>query len=384
MATLEIHDGRNQVRRVRINRENPAMFGSDPMCDIVLDGPGVQPFHGRIRWKSRRYKADASPEVPWIEVNGLQVKSKSIYQGDEIRVGSCRIFLLSLEEGPDHGEKTVVQDPPTTQGPSRPRPVAGNPDYHRMEMAPPSMEAPLPRTKHRISADFEEVEEAISGKKARKPRSLTSLMRKVGEKSAEVPVVDGPYRPSASRGPLRGLFGSFERAPGDDRVLGSPLVIGLVVTFALLVGFSVLLWGMIGRANASRQYSVATEDMEAGNFPNAIKGFDAFLATNPAERRSGKAKVLRALARVRQHTGAVGASWGNALIEARAMVEEVGQSEEYRDSSLDLAEEIRKSAEALADRAADLAEPKVLAEAESAVGLHARVAGPAAGSLIDR
>ena len=90
-----------------ISPDNPAMFGSDPMCDIVLDGVGVRPFHGRIRWKGRRFKADASPEVPWIEVNGVQVKSKSLYQGDEIRVGPCRIFLLSIEDGPDHGENAT-------------------------------------------------------------------------------------------------------------------------------------------------------------------------------------------------------------------------------------------------------------------------------------
>ena len=392
MATLEIHDGRNQVRRVRITRDNPVMFGSDPMCDVVLEGAGVQPFHGRIRWKSRRFKADASPEVPWIEVNGLQVKSKSIYQGDEIRVGNCRIFLLSLEDGPDHGEKTVIRESPI--GLDRPHAQPGAVEYHRMEMAPPSIEAPEPppsgrsgrekplkRTKYRSREPQESDETTSSGT----PRSLTGLMKKVGEQSADFELPPEPKRKrSLSAGRIKGAVPSFERAPGDDRVLTSPMVIGLVVTFGFLVLLSVLLWGMIARANAYRQYNVATEDMEAGDFLNAIRGFDHFLAANPDDRRAGKAKVLRALARVRQHTGSVGASWGNALLEAQAMVDEVGPLEEYRDSSLELAEDIRKAAEGLAERAGDLADPKVLAEAESAIRLHRRVAGPAAGSLIER
>jgi len=130
MATLEVHDAGHRVRRIRISRENPAMFGSDPMCDVVLDGPGVRPFHGRIRWKARRFKVDASPEVPGIEVNGRQVKSRSLYQGDEIRVGHCRIFLLSTEDGPDHGEKTVVREAPIVGGPALGR-VAGQPPAAR-------------------------------------------------------------------------------------------------------------------------------------------------------------------------------------------------------------------------------------------------------------
>jgi pSer/pThr/pTyr-binding forkhead associated (FHA) protein len=170
MATLEIHDGQNQVRRVRISQDNPVMFGTDPMCDVVLTSPGVKPFHGRIRWKNQRFKVDASPEVPWIEVNGVQVKSKSIQQGDEVRVGHARIFLLSVEDGPDHGEKTVVRETP--RSPASPPARAGQPpavDYHRMEMAPPSGEAspprpssrggtpqvPLKRTKHRSAQAFD-------------------------------------------------------------------------------------------------------------------------------------------------------------------------------------------------------------------------------------
>ena len=166
--------------------------------------------------------------------------------------------------------------------------------------------------------------------------------------------------------------------------MGSPLVTGLVVIFGLLVVFSFGLWVMISRANALRQYNIAVADMEGGNFLNAIKEFDHFLISNPTDHRAGKAKVLLALSKVRQHTGSTGASWGNALIEARSMVDEVGQLEEYRDSSVDLAEELRKTAEGLADRAADLADSKGLIEAESALKLHARVAGQAAESLIER
>jgi len=385
MATLEVHDAGSRVRRIRIGRDHPAMFGSDPMCDVVLDGPGVQPFHGRIRWKTRRFKADASPEVPWIEVNGLRVKSKSLYQGDEIRVGPCRIFLISVEDGPDHGEKTVIQEAPAAGPDPEARPAAG---FARMEMAPPSIESPYPmstpdaplrRIKYRPGEPRDQGDD--QGPEDSPSISISGAMRQYGEQSAEYPASE-EEPPLADR--IRAIVPSFEQAPGDDRVFTSPMVVGLVVTFLVLVLFSAVLWRGISRATAHREYGGAVEDMDGGDFPNAIRGFDRFLAANPDDLRASKARVLRALARVRQHTGRVGASWGAALTEARAMVEEVGPLPEYRDANMDLAEDVRKAAEGLADRAAEQADPGALAQAESALTLHVRVAGQAAASLIER
>jgi outer membrane protein assembly factor BamB/TolA-binding protein len=398
MATLELHDGRNQVRRVRISRENPVMVGSDPMCDVVLEGAGVQPFHGRIRWKNGRFKIDASPEVPWIEVNGVQIKSKSLQQGDEIRFGHCRIFLLSIEDGPDHGEKTTIQETPKTTAPAQSKAQAqpgkaAAVDYHRMEMAPPSIEGPQPRdtprsgspenplkrSRYRKSSGLE-VDDLVDLAKDDDPETSTRKKRNTKEKPPEPD-------PQPARTTSRREFGflrSFERAPGDDRVMGSPLVIGLGVSFVILVAISYSLYVWIGQVNAARQYNVATENMDSGNYLNAIKGFDNFLDSNPKDKRADKARVLRAFAKVHQHTGSVGTSWGAALSEARSMIDEVGSIPEYRDSSVDLAEELRKIAEGLADRAAEVADPKGLAEAEAAVQLHGKVAGQAADAMIEK
>src|SRR4051812_45077934 len=121
MATLEVHDADGRVTRVRITRDNPATFGSDALCDVVLSGSEVAPFHGRIRWSKQRYKVDASPGVAAFQVNGKKLVSSSLYQGDEILVGDCRIFVLSVAEDVTHGDKTVVQPAPAA---ARGRPPA--------------------------------------------------------------------------------------------------------------------------------------------------------------------------------------------------------------------------------------------------------------------
>ncbi|WP_435006187.1 PQQ-binding-like beta-propeller repeat protein [Tundrisphaera lichenicola] len=383
MATLEVHDAGRRVRRIRISHDNPVMFGSDPMCEVVLDGPGVQPFHGRIRWSSRRFKVDISPDAPWIEVNGTLVKSKGLHQGDEIRIGHCRIFLLSLEDGPDHGEKTVVR-PPTSgraSGTDRPRPATG---FRDMEMAPPSIEQSATSSTPGIVPDAPTVRkrtrprEKVRGTTSALDEMLEEFQRPEPERSAEIL----REREPVSR--FRKFLPSLQNAPGDDRVFTSPMVLGLGVAFLVLVLFSVVLYRGIARATAHRLYTVAVDDMDRGDFINAIHDFDRFIAANPDDPRSTKAKVLRALARVRQHTGKVGASWGTALDEARGMVEEVGQTSEYRDSNMELAEDLRKTAEGLAERAANLADPETMAQAQAAVELHARVAGQASDSLIAR
>src|SRR5437899_3602926 len=63
------------------------------------------------------------------------------------------------------------------------------------------------------------------------------------------------------------------------------------------------------------------------------------------------------------------------------MVESVSSLPEYRDSSTELAEQVIRTGEALADRARISADAKALADAESTVALHEQVAGKAAETL---
>ena len=65
---------------------------------MLLDGENIRPVHGRIRWKQRRYRVEASPDAEYVLINGTKMTAASIHQGDEIAVGGCRIFLLRNDE----------------------------------------------------------------------------------------------------------------------------------------------------------------------------------------------------------------------------------------------------------------------------------------------
>ena len=66
MATLEVHDGQGRVQFVELGRDHPVLFGTSAACDVLLDGEGIRPVHGRIRWKKRRFRVEASPDAEYV------------------------------------------------------------------------------------------------------------------------------------------------------------------------------------------------------------------------------------------------------------------------------------------------------------------------------
>ncbi|MHC5542279.1 FHA domain-containing protein, partial [Singulisphaera rosea] len=348
MATLEVHDGEGRVSRVEISRDQAVLFGSNPKCDIVLEGPGILPYHGRLRWKSSRYKADAFPDAEYLEINGTKMTSSSLRQGDEITVGPCRIFMLYADDPipPAKDDATRVQPAPVfNQTPPEPRkrnrsrrreePV----DLEDLEVAPPSVEVSLedPRSE---AWDWDRPPEAEQpkGRPKKTPRKLPGFL-------------------------------NFNRdAPGQEKILTSPLVIGLVTSLVILVISGVVLKSIIAKTVATRLYQRAIESLDNGDYRNAVVQFEQYLAYNPNDPKStSQARVLKALANVRQFTSSTGASWTNALEAEREMLEKVSQEPAYRDSSSDLADEVIKTGEALADRSKSTADARTLGEAEAAL-----------------
>jgi outer membrane protein assembly factor BamB len=152
----------------------------------------------------------------------------------------------------------------------------------------------------------------------------------------------------------------------------------------LLTLLGLALRSIIVQTLATQGYNRAVEVMEDGDYRTAIRDFDAFLARNPKDPRAGKARVLRALANVRQYVTISGGTWSTALEAAKEMFEAVGEEPEFRDERVDLAELVIRIGEGLADRARRSADEKALQEAESAVPLHARIAGGPAPAFLKR
>ena len=368
MATLEVHDGRGRVERVTIANDQPVMFGSSPKCDVVLSGEGALPIHGRIRWQTgkKRFKVDASPDAGYLLINGQKMASSSFRQGDEIQVGANRIFMIHAgapesPPAPPRDDVTRVQAP--------------------VFLAPPAAGTTIKRGSWRQEPRGRRRPSGRGGRLRRSPRPPAGRADRPG-------VWD--FQPEAKAEPIRGwrrlffVFTARAYAPGQERVMSSPVVFGLAAALAVLILVGVALYGIIAQTAADRLFDTAVGDLEDGDYRTSIRNFDRFLKENPRDPRAGKARVHRAMANVRQYTTPAGASWSLALEAERAMLDSVSGEEAYRDSSTELDELVLKTGEQLADRARVSADAAALANAESAVALHNKVAGKGAEALLKR
>ena len=375
MATLEVHNGEGRVERFVLTREQPMMFGSSPRADIVLSGEGILPFHGRVRWQAKRerYKVDASPEAEYLLVNGHKMATASFRQGDEVQVGACRIFMINEGDYPVAPVSAPARDDVTrVMAPAfLAPPVAGT------VIARGSARKAKEAAEKAAGVEFADVKDVLDD-----PDERRKFKKALAAKAVEKAISAEPPKRGWDR--LRYLLSARASRPGEEEVLSSPLVFGLIGAFLtlVLVGFS--LFGIIQRTTANRLFDRALENLEDGDYRNAIRRFDDFLTANPKDERASAAKVHKAVANVRQYTATAGPSWTLALEAEKAMLENVGGEPAFKDSSGELDELVIKTGEGLADRAKSLADPKALAEAESTLELHKKLEGAAAEALLKR
>jgi outer membrane protein assembly factor BamB len=389
MATLEVHDGQGRVQFVELARNHPVLFGTSAACDVLLEGEGIRPVHGRIRWTKGRFRVEASPDAEFVVINGTKMTTASIHQGDEIVVGECRLFLLRNDEdledaagarprGPADERRTKVLTGPAVPVESRSQGVGGrhrgkSRSSTRGESAPESLEwFSSMRTKPRPGASNSPVVEGVAtGATGYAPAG------------AVVAPVD-----KAARGwrswlailkPVKG-----PQAPGRERIVSSPLVMGLVACLMILVAMIFGLFAIIRSTVATRTFNQGVQDYNDGAYRTSIRAFSAFLKDNPEDPRTGKARVFLAMANVRQYYSIEGGTWSSALEASQQALDEVGSLEEFRDVRTDLGEMIIRIGEGLADRARTSADAKALGEAESAVSLHAQVVGEPALAFLNR
>ena len=367
---------------VELTRDHPVLFGTSAACDVVLEG---ESHPARSRPDSLEVEDDSRsrlrPTRNIVIVNGHKMTTSSLHQGDEINIGDCRMFLIRADEDLDQAgrKKSAAVDDRTRVASPKQVPVQ-NRSRHGAKAGDPAEPPLLERGDWLDALRSPRIEPGIASVEAPLQRS-NAFRRPPEQVEADVQTKPRQAKVTKRLGRLLSVWGSV--APGREKILTSPLVIGLVVSLGILVGMGFWLKSIIASTIATRTFDRGVQNFDDGDYRTAMRDFDSFLAANPEDTRAGKVQVLRSLANVRQYVTAEGGTWSSALEAAREMVEQVGQLPEFRDEQINLAELIIKIGEGLADRARQGADAKALAEAETVVGLHAQVAGQSAVDVLE-
>jgi hypothetical protein len=63
MAKLEVRFSDGAIETKRLTRDKSFIIGTDPSCDLMLTGQGIEPKHATIRWADRRYRLEVAPSI---------------------------------------------------------------------------------------------------------------------------------------------------------------------------------------------------------------------------------------------------------------------------------------------------------------------------------
>ena len=110
MATLEVHDPAGQHTTVALETDRPTVIGRDASCDVVLAHPSISRRHAIVRYRDGAYQVDDN-STNGLFVNGSQVKSHPLADGDELILGADSEHPIRFSGEDRRLEMTMTQFP---------------------------------------------------------------------------------------------------------------------------------------------------------------------------------------------------------------------------------------------------------------------------------
>ena len=167
-----------------------------------------------------------------------------------------------------------------------------------------------------------------------------------------------PPRPACLRRLLaRWLPADELGAPGQERIVSSPLVVGLIALLAILVGMGFWLRAIIATTVAERTFNRGMQGFEDGDYRTSIRDFDAFIAANPegcprpagaGDAVAGQRPAVRLAQRLDMDLGP-----GRRPVDVRGVRPgRAGPPEAFGDQRSELGDLVLRIGEGLADRRA--------------------------------
>lgn len=317
MPQLEIHHADGNITYAELSQQKPLMIGSGANCDIVLSDPGVKRIHCRLVWRDDRaeWRVEVAADAGGVSLGGRSVKAGSIRSGDVLGIASCRIYMDDAKQA----------DKPLS--------------------ASEEIEAQIHGTSSALDDDAAPAVHLDRGAIRKK-----SHMRDT--RGFWVKFWEG-FRKKAKEQ----IQGETDRPPGQERILGSPLVKWMIAGVIGLVLSGLYFYYDYRNRTIIGLFDAAQKAENEGNYDLAMKRFDEFVVDYPSHRLASGARVQRALCEVEAN---VAKSPSAALADTRKLIREQSKEPGFAPLKDRIAETIGKLALNLAENARDRADRKSL------------------------
>lgn len=348
MASIEIRYFTGDIEQRALSKKQPVSIGRHPSNDVCIDEDDVAPMHCRISWNRNGYEVAAAGQNG-VEVNGTLVQHAPLRDDDVIRVGTVDIGIV---DAGGEREPAAVASTAGSSGAveSPPQPARRLPDELFEDHAPePGLVArviedeparqPSSREPRRPAPERIEPEGPDSGPPDQEfqaePRREQQLQK----------------RSIADR--LRRRLGERPARPGEQEIVRSKFLIGLV-WFILILALAIgVFWYWTALNAAEKHYNRAVELHEGGKYSEAIDVYTSFLETYPPTNEYvNPAFFGRAKARVDRYVSGASPDWKKAM----AALEEFRTENRERDGFSEQTGTLLEYAKQIALGACDTAE----------------------------
>jgi outer membrane protein assembly factor BamB/pSer/pThr/pTyr-binding forkhead associated (FHA) protein len=330
MAKFEIRYFTGDVEQREINKTQPVSIGRQTSNDVCVDEDDVGPLHCRIAWNRSGYEVVAA-QPAGVVVNGTAVQHAVLADGDVIRVGTLDIALLL--DGKDEasrarvpGAKPLPDDLFEDDEPAEALPVAAvAASRSQPEKRASRRERRQPAAARPDSDDAVPTARAVSDDedKSVREREKTDGPRTANETASLAARLRRRLHASAVR-------------PGEQPILKSKFLIGLLVGMAVLALTAGVFWVWTNLNAAEKELYAAKKDHEEKKYGPAIDKYTKFLNKYPRNRYTDEAFFGRAKARVEQHITGSAPNWQLGLDAAKGFRKENRNREGYAEQEATL------------------------------------------------
>ncbi len=334
MPALELRLPSGSHQSIQLSEDTPVSIGRHQSNDLQIDDESVEQLHCRVSYQKSAYRVNSAGSAK-VYLNGKQVDKAKLKIGDVIKVGDFEIIMLG-EHQPLIDDQARADISEFELKPLDDEELAKE-DNERMflheiepdqnldeELEPETVPREERRSKSRSSKERSRKQpDPPPRSESIAELSLSDILASESQEGTteqpELKADAGSTAKAAPRSASRSGSGSQRQSarPGEQSLLRSPLVLGMVGVGALIL----LIFGtyrfMNFRQAVDERLEIAMDARRSGQYTQAIREFENFLVDYPRHDRTNEARVKMGLTKIQQYVGGGQPSWELGLEEIK-------------------------------------------------------------------